>query len=101
MDSLRTERAAKSSTPGNPFPGKGLPGPPGSGTGLRVALPSFPLLLWFVTLPLRCHLCLGHFVFALLAVEEVFLEEAWDVALEQQEGSEHPCNESTDPFRVL
>lgn len=100
-DALRTEGAAKSSTPGNPFPGKGLPGPLGSGTGLRVALPCFPLPLGFVTLHLCCHLCLGHLVLALLAVEEVLLEEAWDVALEQQEGSEHPWNESTDPFRAL
>lgn len=62
----------------------------GSGTRLGVALLPFPLLLHFVTLYPCHHPCLGYLVFALLAVKEVFLEESRDVALVQQEGSEHP-----------
>lgn len=36
------------------------------------------------------HPGLGYLVFALLAIQQVFLEEPWDVTLVEQEGGEHP-----------
>lgn len=78
----------------NLVPGEGPQGPTspirGSVMMLGAALLPSPLPTRVTTLRVRHHPRLGYLVFALLAVEQVFLEESRDVALVQQEGSEHP-----------